>query len=1128
MIAKRISVALLVFGAWLILAPQALGANAPAWKISAIPLPTNFSPGAVGTTDTGPMYSITATNVGAAPAKAANPESPITLSATLPPGIVPGEVPTLEDGDPGSPDFVCATAGQEVTCTTPGPLQSGKWLGAWIPVTVTAAPGLLSAEVSISGGGAPEARTTAPTRVDPAPAPFDFLSAPLGLSAPLTGSDGSPMTQAGSHPYQLTVDLGFSVAKTGNGELAGSGHLHDQVTELPPGLVGNPAATPELCSEAQLASATHCPLATQVGTITATTSFGSGPTYFIAPLYNMVPPPGAPAELAFDPVGVGIFTHLIASVRSDGDYGISTTVSDFLARPLNPVLGAVAQIWGDPSAASHDRVRGSCGHPTDATELCPVQQKQKTPFLTMPSACSGPSTTGAQADTWEEPGTFKEAQYESADLAGNPTGVSGCNQLRFEPSISSQPTTNLVDSPSGLDFDLKQPQTFDLKTLSTAALKDATVTLPAGMAVNPSQGDGLGACSAEQIGLSTAVGETPIHFDTNSASCPDAAKLGTLEVKSPLLSQYVSEHRTVVDPNTGKPITVEEATKLRRNPETGNPIPDPLNGSVYLAKPFENPFGSLLAIYLVIDDAKTGIVAKLAGKVEPDPVTGQLRTRFEENPQLPLEDVKLHLFGGARGSLITPSTCGAYATTSELTPWSTPEGLDATPEDSFETTTAPDGGACSSAESQAPNKPVFTAGTIAPAAGAYSPFVLKLSREDGSQRLAGIDATLPPGLSGKLAGIVTCSEAQIAAAKAREKPNQGVLEQQSPSCPASSEVGTVDVGAGAGPTPLHVQGHAYLAGPYKGAPLSLAIITPAVAGPFDLGAVVVRTALYVNPETAQIHAVSDPLPQILDGIPLDVRSIALRMGRPQFTLNPTSCDPMAIGGSATSSLGQSAALTSPFQVGGCASLPFKPKLSLKLKGGTKRASHPKLIATLKAKPGEAGIASTSVQLPRSAFLDQAHIRTVCTRVQFAANACPEGSIYGEATATTPLLDYPLSGNVYLRSSNNKLPDLVVALKGPASQPIEIDLDGRTDSVKGALRNSFEAVPDAPVSSFRLELFGGKRGLVINSRDLCKHAYKALVVMEGQNGKSYDTTPLVSSDCGKGQRKGRHHGHGHAH
>jgi len=708
------------------------------------------------------------------------------------------------------------------------------------------------------------------------------------------------------------------------------------------------------------------------------------------------------------------------------------------------------------------------------------------------------------ADPWEAPGAFAASTYESADLGGSPVSISGCNAVQYGPTISARPTTNLTDSPTGLDFHLHQPQDTDKEQRASGQLKDAELILPEGLVANPSQADGLAACTPGQIGLLTPVGQgSPVHLSGQAQSCPDAAKLGTLEVVSPLLVRRDEKH------------------ELEEDPETGEPIPEPLHGSVYLAEPFENPFGTLLAIYLVVEDEKTGILAKLAGRVDPDPKTGRLTSTFTENPQLPLEDVRLHLFAGARAPLITPPTCATHTSVSTLTPWSAPQAPAARPSDSFQTIAEPGGGECPQSEGQAPNKPTFQAGTFSPRAGAFSPFALKLSREDGSQRLAGIDTTLPPGLTGRLAGVATCSEAELAVARGRESPNMGRLERERPSCPPGSEVGAVTVGAGAGPTPFYAVGRAYLAGPYKGAPLSLAVIVPAIAGPFDLGAVLSRVALHVDPATAQIHAVSDPLPQILEGIPLDVRSIALKMDRPDFTLNPTSCDPMQITGSALSALGQSAPLNSPFQVGGCPQLPFKPKLSLRLKGGTKRAKHPALVATLKAKPGEANIAQAQVKLPLSAFLDQAHIRTICTRVQFAADQCPKGSIYGKAQAITPLLDQPLSGNVYLRSSSHKLPDLVVALKGPDSLPIEIELVGRTDSVKGALRNTFEAVPDAPVSRFRLQLFGGNRGLVVNSRNLCAHRYRAEVNLDGQNGKVWDTTPVVGSDCGgKGRKAGR--------
>jgi hypothetical protein len=367
-----------------------------------------------------------------------------------------------------------------------------------------------------------------------------------------------------------------------------------------------------------------------------------------------------------------------------------------------------------------------------------------------------------------------------------------------------------------------------------------------------------------------------------------------------------------------------------------------------------------------------------------------------------------------------------------------------------------------------------------------------------------------------------CSEAQLAAAAAPSR--SGTEEQAAPSCPASTEVGTVDVGAGAGPTPLYVTGHAYLAGPYKGAPLSLAIITPAVAGPFDLGTVVVRTALYVDPFTAQIHAVSDEIPHILEGIPLDVRSITLQMNRPNFTLNPTNCNELGFTGAATSLLGNVAPLAQRFQVGGCSALKFKPSLKLSLKGSTKRTGHPALKAVLTAKPGEANIHSAQVTLPHSAFLEQAHIRTICTNVQFNANQCPAGSIYGRARAITPLLDKPLEGNVYLRSSSHQLPDLVANLDGQ----IHVVLDGKVDSINARLRNTFEAVPDAPVSKFILEMQGGKKGLIVNSENLCSPQAKthAIVAFTGQNGKTYNTEPTVANSCKK-KGKGKH-GKGHKH
>jgi len=677
------------------------------------------------------------------------------------------------------------------------------------------------------------------------------------------------------------------------------------------------------------------------------------------------------------------------------------------------------------------------------------------------------------------------ASVLSHDMAEppNPAGNIGCDQLEFDPSLEARPTTNAADSPTGLSVDVHVPQASDQCDpgppidcpLATAHLRDATVTLAEGLAVNPSSANGLGACSSAQAGLLTPIGSKPIHLSAAGAHCPDDSKIGTVEVETPLLDH-------------------------------------PARGAVYVAKPYDNPFDSLLAIYIAIDDPQSGTHATLAGEVHADPAGGRLSSTISENPQLPVEDVKVHLFEGPHAPLRTPATCGAYATTARLTPWSAANGGGgrvANLSDPYEISRGP-GRNCAHSPAELPNSPDLDAGTVSPIAGRYSPLVVDLRREDGTQRFKTISLTPPPGLLAKLAGVEACPDAALAAAAARA----GTAEQASPSCPRSSRVGTVYAAAGAGPSPYWAPGAAYLAGPYKGAPLSLAIVTPAVAGPFDLGTVVVRVALRVDPETTRITAVSDPLPEILQGIPLDVRAARVLLDRPQFTRNGTSCDPLVFSGLLISTLGQAAPLSERFQLGECARLAFKPKLSLRLKGGAERAENPKLIADLTAKEGEAGISAASVRLPRSAFLDQSHIRTICTRVQWAADACPKGAIYGRAWAKTPLLDYRLAGNVYLRSSSHKLPDLVVDLRGPASQPIRVDLVGRTDSLKGALRNSFEAVPDAPVSRFHLELFGGKRGLVINSRDVCARPYRASIVLRAHSGKVGNLHPLVHNDrCG---------------
>jgi hypothetical protein len=894
------------------------------------------------------------------------------------------------------------------------------------------------------------------------------------------------------------IDLGFPIVAPA-GLFTGAGHLRDLKIDLPRGMLANPSATPVRCTEVELvAESPGCPKESQVGTVTLTTVVAAALKPDTTALYNMVPPPGSAASLGFDALGVGIFPHVLASVRSDGDYGATGVSHDILALGLNPILDISTELWGDPSAEAHKYSHCAQG----VVPPCDVDA-QPNAFLSLPTECSNnPLLYKAFADSWEEPSppfAERQASYESADLEGNLTHVDGCNELEFKPAISVKPTTNVSESPTGLDVDVQQPQELDLQGRSTATLKDATVTLPEGLEVNASQANGLAACSPAQVGMLSGVGESPAHFSAAPSSCPDASKIGSFETTSPLLAQYNAKNEV-------------------QNDSQGNPIPEPLHGSVFIAKPFENPFNSLLAIYLTVEDPKTGIFAKLAGKVEPNPVTGQLTTRFEENPELPLEHARVHFFEGPRAPLQTPPTCGSFLTSSVMVPWSAPETPSASPSASFSTTAAPGGGACPATAAQAPNAVSFTAGTLNPKAGAYSPLVAKLSRADGTQRMAKLETSFPPGLSGKLAGIAQCTEAQIAKAQARNQPGDGALEIASASCPASSQIGILDVGAGAGPEPLRIGGRLYLAGPYKGAPLSFVAITPAIAGPFDLGSVVVRIAAYLDPVSAQVRAVSDPFPRILQGIPVDVRSVAVKADRPDFTLNPTSCDPKSFGGSVTSIFGAVAPLSDPFQAASCAALPYKPKLHLRLSGPIHRGGHPRFRAVFEAKTGEANTARAVLTLPHSEFIDQAHFRTICTRVQYAANQCPAGSIYGHVKAISPLLDYPIEGPIYLRSSSHELPDVVAALRGPPSQPIALDLAGRVDSVNGGLRTTIETVPDAPVTKAIITLQGAKKGLFQNSTNICKGTFRAQLKLSGQNGKLASSNPAVKADCPKASAK----------
>jgi len=1064
-------------------AAPASAAPAPAWSIHSLAVPSAFVAGDSSGTY---FYEVFIQNTGGA---ATNGEE-LTLTDTLPAGLLVSDVtlPLREGGemvDKAATQCETTTVAEvaTVTCVIPEELPGSKpallapteEVRLVVHVEVpSGASGTLTNIARIEGGGADPAEVSSENPVSTGPAPSGFQE----FRAQLLDAEGGEVTQAGSHPYQYSTSFAANTKPTLPGSKApfvpSGGDIKTIHVDLPPGLVGNPNATQRCTPLAFNTShnvspgpgssftANACPDSSVVGVIVVQQIEGEGGVLPL-PLYNLVPPAGMPAQLGFQIFGAPFYID--TSVRTGGDYGITATLRN--VSEAKRVTASAVTIWGTPADEAHDPLRGSCLNEIEKLPFsmgdCPAGIAAR-PFFRLPTSCLEPMQTTMSFDTWTAPGAFAAA----TEKGPTPTG---CAALEFGPSIEAVPQVSSADSPSGLRFNLHLPQSEDPEELATADLRDAVVTLPRGLFVNPSSAAGLEACAPAQIELD---GPEP-------ARCPDASKIGTVTVSTPLLDH-------------------------------------PVSGNVFLAAQGANPFGSLLAIYLAADDPETGVVLKLAGKVEPDPATGQLTTRFTDNPQLPFEDLTVSFFEGPRAPLRTPARCGSYEVGSSLTPWSAPaSGAAAAPTSSFEVTSGPGGSPCPSGALALG----FSAGLANPTAGAFSPFSLRLHREDASGEFAALTTNLPPGLLGSLKGIPYCPEQAIAAAIGRSGPGQGAAELAQPSCPAASRIGQITAGAGAGPNPFYTSGGLYLAPPYKGAPLSMVAVVPALAGPFDLGAITTRIALQVDPESARISAVSDPLPQIVQGIPLDIRDIRADLDRPNFTLAPTNCEEMMIAATVTGTEGQSAEASDRFQVDGCQNLKFSPKLSLSLKGGTKRSKNPALRAVLTAKPGQANIGRVAVTMPPSVFIDQSHISNPCTRVQFAAGACPPKSILGTARATSPLLDEPLEGPVYFRSNGGEreLPDIVADLNGQ----IHVTQVGFIDSVptKGSeisrLRTTFASVPDAPLSQVVLELKGGKVGLIENSRDICGRAYHATANLAAHNGRHASLRPLVRVKGCKGKK-----------
>ncbi len=1021
----------------------------------------------------------------------------VTIEDTLPAGVTPtvavveggGTVFGQEEGRLGrlaiAPYLApsCAISGQKVTCLYGVPVRAYEQMILAIGARVAPGSGRGVNAVSVSGGGAAGVSKQESLAIG-APGGYGVQAYELIPEEEGGGVD----TQAGSHPFQLTTTLIFNsqavpLSETdtkNNPEVQPDAMTKDLRFNLPPGLIGNPTPIPK-CSLNQFVQSSNggprCPVNTDVGVATPIVTGYDGdarvPYLPSEPLVSLEPGVGEPARFGFITLVGPVI--LDTSVRTGGDYGVVVTVPNITEGTA--FIGNIVTFWGVPADARHDNSRGvTCiqdyetrngeGESLSAgpEPSCPANEKAQ-PLLIMPTSCYGPMHTTIEADSWLDPGHFTEPfGYTFANGAGEPYGQDGCNRLNFEPSISVAPDGQEASTPTGLTVGVHVPQEASLNPtgLAESTVKDTTVTLPAGVALDPAGADGLSSCSLAQVGLEEAAEQ----------SCPESSKVGTVEIHTPLL-------------------------------------PHPLVGAAYLAQQDANPFGSLVALYLVVHDPFSGVIVKLAGEVKPQEGTGQLVSTFKGTPQLPFEDLALHFFGGSRAPLGTPALCGSYTTTASVAPWSGNAPVDSSSE--FLITSGPNHTPCSD---PLPFKPELTTGSLNIQAGAFTPFTMTMSREDGNQNLDSIQLKMPSGLLGTLSNVKLCGEA----------------EGNAGTCGPESLIGHTTVSVGLGGNPYTVNGgEVFITGPYKGAPYGLSIVNPAKAGPFDLGKVIVRAKIEVNPENAALTITSDTtgpyaIPQLIDGIPLQIKHVNVSVDRPDFTFNPTDCAPQEIGGSLTSSQGTVSQLHVPFQVTNCAVLGFKPIFKVSTAGKTSRAKGASLNVMLtypKAPFGsQANIGKVKVDLPKQLPSRLTTLQKACPDSVFNQNpaACPPDSRIGSATATTPVLPVHLEGPAYFVSHGGaKFPELIIALTG---EGVTVYLHGETFiSPKGITSSTFRTIPDVPIGVFELKLPQGPDSALAANGNLCTSTLKMPTAFVGANGLSLkQSTPITVTGCAKKKPK----------
>jgi hypothetical protein len=1040
----------------------------PAFAVKAVAGPTVFY-SALNGNDLGAeeiagnSYWISVANIGSRPT-----EGPIVIRDQLPTGLtaltLSGVLDALESEVKGGLGLECNTV--TVECRYDYPLQPGQRLAVVVEVAV--APGTvgpLTNSVLASGGGAPSASVSVVTAIG---TEAESEAVPFGVatvSSEATGLNGLTDEQAGDHPYESTVSFSLNTRYSAH-TFRGVGYatpdaLKDVIVDVPPGFVGDPTVVPQC--PGYLLSSGQCPPSTQIGfariQLFGRNGFAEGFRDESYPVYNVVPSKGYPAEFVIWFPGLGAGAPLYASTTPDSGYGVRITT------PGIPEAAAPTDIsvtfFGTPA-----------NDPSFYNNYAKVQ-KEATPvaFLDNPVSCStAPQVTTVSVDSWQEPGSYlpdgqpnlADQRWKSRSATQFPS-LTGCELLQFDPSLTVIPDTTQADEASGFVVEQHFPQgPQQFPALISPELKETTVTLPSGVSLNPAAADGLEACSDAQIDLGSA----------GLATCPNGSQVGTIEGETPLLKE-------------------------------------PLKGQIYLGAPYCDPCeaadaedGNMFRIFLELEGS--GVVVKQEGRIYANPVTGQLTTTFKNLPQLPASNFKLHFNNGLRSGLATPQACGTFTGTTVETPWSSPITPSATPQAQFNISWNGDGEACPAVW---PFHPSFEAGTSNPNAGQYSPLTVTFNREDREQDFQQIQVTTPPGLVGSVAGVPLCGEPQA---------DLGT-------CSEASQIGELTVSAGVGSHPFYQKGKIYLTGPYKGAPFGLSIVVPVHAGPFNLGNIVVRARITVNPVTTALTVTTDPLPQVIDGITLRVRKTNVTINRPGFIFNPTSCAQQKITATLSGSQGTQTEESAPFAVAGCAGLSFGPKFTVAVSGKVSRLDGTSFDAKVAFPPGpQSNIAHVRVELPRDLPSRLPTLQKACSDATFESNpaACPPASVIGAAAATTPILPIPLRGPVYFVSHGGEaFPNLVAVLQGYG---VRVDLIGDTFiSQAGITSSTFTNVPDVRVSSFELFLPAGQFSALTALGSPCKEKLALPTTFTAQDGTQLkQNVPIHVTGCARPKRAKR--------